>query len=120
MGDMIMCANLPGSEQPIDVDDAHKYSGKMSKEEMQQDITHATDAIFATSVGVATITAAKAISDIQKGSINSAKTNALLTGVSLGTGTLAKVASDERKYTEYPSLEFSLVNSYENLREMFL
>lgn len=95
IGDMIMCADIPGSEEPFDVYDAKKHDGYMTKEEMKKDIQNISDAVFLTSVGIATFTGSKAVAEVKKGDFNNAKTSVLATGVVLGTGVLVKVASDE-------------------------
>lgn len=100
-----MCADIPGSEEPLDVDYAKRDFKNMSPEEMRKDIHYISEAVFLTSVGVATFTATKALTEVQKGQLNNAKTSVLASGVVLGTGVLAKVAGDElgRKIDNLPN-----------------
>lgn len=94
MGNMIMCADIPGSEEPFDVDHANSYES-LSKDEMKQTAKTLANTTSYTLVGLGVATGFKAISDGVSGDLASATTYCTLAAACVVAGGLVSIAGDE-------------------------
>lgn len=102
-GHVVMCADLPGSEEPLDVDYANQYES-MSKDEMKSTAKTLADTTSTALVGLGVATGFKAISDGVSGDLPSAATYGTLSAACVVAGGLASMAGDEacRKINNLP------------------
>lgn len=91
---MIMCADIPGSEEPFDVDHANSYES-MPKDEMKQTAKTLAYTTSNTLVGLGVATGFKAISDGMSGDLASATTYGTLAAACVVAGGLVSIAGDE-------------------------
>lgn len=103
MGDVILCQDFPGSEEPLDVEYANNYE-PMSKDEMKETTKTLANTANTTLVGLGVGTGLKAISDGVTGDLPSAVTYGTLSAACVVAGGLVSMASDEvcRKIDNLP------------------
>lgn len=98
-----MCANIPGSEEPLDVEHADTYES-MSKDEMKETTKSWSNTTSNMLVGLGVASGFKAITDGVSGDITSALTYGTIAGACVVAGGLASMAGDEvcRKIENLP------------------